>query len=465
MEAARSLRPLFPALLSTGETLAMREAGGGDSKRGVSSKGVSSKRGDHSNADDLLCFRYGGPLDGPPLDLGESPLKSARHCVAASAMEERWQGSRAQELVSIWESDLSVAFGVGLSKVGYGVTQPFSSAILPLGAVAKEPLHYAEALLHLRSMTGLAPHECVLTVRTWPHGTRYAPNGGGGDSPPRHFSLKALERGAIRAEEREAAPSSDSSHMSSDLEMTSVMTSLPQSLELQRMLLDSFRRHNFLLIQLPPSEAKLLEKGFHAADHFFSLGVKEKAKSHAHKSHTSLTQKSLTRESSHTSLPSFAQLLHTPPPPLFHRRLTPPPQEEHELPDNACDRHYGFGWHQGSKDEVELLCVRAETEEGERQRKSQSSGEGDRASDGRGTSAGGTSAARIISADETDASPWDADAAPPELRETLALLKRMGKLALSALEGALQLPRGRLTAAVEGGDLSVYEPTHLKPYR
>ena len=96
--------------------------------------------------------------------------------------------------------------------------------------------------------------------------------------------------------------------------------------------------------------------------------------------------------------------------------------------------------------------MRAETEEGERQRKSQSSGEGDRASDGRGTSAGGTSAARIISADETDASPWDADAAPPELRETLALLKRMGKLALSALEGALQLPRGRLTAAVEGGE-------------
>ena len=303
----------------------MREAGGGDSKRGVSSKGVSSKRGDHSNADDLLCFRYGGPLDGPPLDLGESPLKSARHCVAASAMEERWQGSRAQELVSIWESDLSVAFGVGLSKVGYGVTQPFSSAILPLGAVAKEPLHYAEALLHLRSMTGLAPHECVLTVRTWPHGTRYAPNGGGGDSPPRHFSLKALERGAIRAEEREAAPSSDSSHMSSDLEMTSVMTSLPQSLELQRMLLDSFRRHNFLLIQLPPSEAKLLEKGFHAADHFFSLGVKEKAKSHAHKSHTSLTQKSLTRESSHTSLPSFAQLLPPPPPPAFSPPFDSPP--------------------------------------------------------------------------------------------------------------------------------------------
>ena len=464
MEAARSLRPLFPALLSTGETLAMREAGGVDLKRGVSSKGVSSKRGDHSNADDLLCFRYGGPLDGPPLDLGESPLKSARHCVAASAMEERWQGSRAQELVSIWESDLSVAFGVGLSKVGYGVTQPFSSAILPLGAVAKEPLHYAEALLHLRSMTGLAPHECVLTVRTWPHGTRYAPNGGGGDSPPRHFSLKALERGAIRAEEREAAPSSDSSHMSSDLEMTSVMTSLPQFLELQRMLLDSFRRHNFLLIQLPPSEAKLLEKGFHAADHFFSLGVKEKAKSHAHKSHTKVSHKSLTQES-HTPHSRLLPNCYTPLPPAVSPPFDSPPQEEHELPDNACDRHYGFGWHQGSKDEVELLCVRAETEEGERQRKSQSSGEGDRASDGRGTSAGGTSAARIISADETDASPWDADAAPPELRETLALLKRMGKLALSALEGALQLPRGRLTAAVEGGDLSVYEPTHLKPYR
>ena len=198
-----------------------------------------------------LCFRYFGDA-GPRV-----------HCVDAIADERR--GGSSKDLAIRWERALSDAFAVDLDSVGFGVTQPICRTMYPLPMVAQMPTTFAKTLRVLHTKHGLSRAECVLTLRTWPRGERFA-------DPTRAPRIRVADMEAAVAAASSMPQAVEVSASGAQMEAADE----DAATELGRLILASLRAYGFVTLKFNPGEAEDLDAAAAAAAEFFDGSKKSK---------------------------------------------------------------------------------------------------------------------------------------------------------------------------------------------